>query len=304
MKILVAVDGSAFALAAVDFITSRRTLLGDEPDLELFNVQAPIPTRAARAVGRKALAAYYREEADKALHPARARLKRAGIFARSEYRVGHAAAEIAQRAENNETDLIVLGSHGHGALAGLVLGSVTNSVLARSKRPVLAVRGGSAGSAGRGLDDSLRVGIAVDGSKYSRIAMRYVLRHRTLFGAAPTFFLLNVVPDFSMAAMPDLAGVPIPAFTPEQVEALQARAFESVLAPMRKLLAVAKVRADEVRLAGNAGVEIAAAAKKRRLDLLVLGSHGRGAFRRAVLGSVATRVAAHSDVPLLLIRDA
>jgi len=304
MKILVAIDGSAFSLAAVDFIASRRTLLDAEPDLELFNVQAPIPARAARAVGKKALAAYYRDEADKALHPAQARLKRAGIFAHSEYRVGQAAAEIAQRAEDDQADLIVMGSHGHGVLAGLVLGSVINSVLARSKRPVLAVRAGSAGNAARALDDSLRVGIAVDGSKYSRIAMRYVLRQRALFGAAPNFFLLNVVPDFSLAAMPDLAGVPIPAFTPEQVTALQGRAFESVMAPMRKLLAVAKVRAEEVRLVGNAGAEIAAVAKKRKLDLIVLGSHGRGAFRRAVLGSVATRVAAHSEVPLLLIRDA
>src|ERR1700740_3579372 len=39
MKILVAIDGSAFSLAAVDFIMSRRTLLGAAPDLELFNVQ-------------------------------------------------------------------------------------------------------------------------------------------------------------------------------------------------------------------------------------------------------------------------
>ncbi len=290
MKILVAIDGSAFSLAAVDFIASRRTLLGAAPDLELFNVQAPIPAHAARAVGKKALAAYFRDEADQALHPARARLKRAGIFARSEYRVGQAAEEIAQRAEDEA-----------GAVAGLVLGSVTNSVLARSKRPVLAVR---AGNAARTPDDSLRVGVAVDGSKYSRIAVRYVLRHRALFGAVPNFFLLNVVPDFSLAAMPDLAGVSIPAFTPEQVEALQARAFDSVMAPMRKLLAVAKVRAEEVRLVGNPGDKIAAAGKKRKLDLLVLGSHGRGAFRRAVMGSVATRVAAHSEMPLLLIPDA
>ena len=109
--------------------------------------------------------------------------------------------------------------------------------------------------------------------------------------------------DFSLAAMPDLAGMPIPAFTADQVEALQASAFEGVVAPLRRLLAVAEARAEEVRLVGNPGVEIAAAGKKRKLYLIVLGSHGRGAFRRAVLGSVATRVAAHSEVPLLLIRD-
>jgi nucleotide-binding universal stress UspA family protein len=35
-----------------------------------------------------------------------------------------------------------------------------------------------------------------------------------------------------------------------------------------------------------------------------MGSHGYGAFKAAVLGSTATRVAAHCETPLLLIRDA
>ena len=37
-------------------------------------------------------------------------------------------------------DLIVMGSHGHGAIANLVLGSVANKVVALSKVPVLLVR--------------------------------------------------------------------------------------------------------------------------------------------------------------------
>jgi len=40
------------------------------------------------------------------------------------------------------------------------------------------------------------------------------------------------------------------------------------------------------------------------LDVLVLGSHGRGQFKAAVLGSVATRVAARCTTPLVLIRAA
>jgi nucleotide-binding universal stress UspA family protein len=37
-------------------------------------------------------------------------------------------------------DLLVMGSHGHGALATLVMGSVTTQVLANSRVPVLIVR--------------------------------------------------------------------------------------------------------------------------------------------------------------------
>jgi nucleotide-binding universal stress UspA family protein len=47
---------------------------------------------------------------------------------------------IAQTARDEGADLIVVGSHGHGALRKLVLGSVTTRVLAEATVPVLVVR--------------------------------------------------------------------------------------------------------------------------------------------------------------------
>jgi nucleotide-binding universal stress UspA family protein len=55
-------------------------------------------------------------------------------------RVGSIADGIAEYAEAGRFHLIVMGSHGHGELAGLVLGSVTTRVLARCKVPMLIVR--------------------------------------------------------------------------------------------------------------------------------------------------------------------
>ena len=52
MKILVPVDGSKNSLNAVQFIGSRKTLLGSEPKIELLNVQLPLPARACRLVGK------------------------------------------------------------------------------------------------------------------------------------------------------------------------------------------------------------------------------------------------------------
>lgn len=51
-----------------------------------------------------------------------------------------AAHGIAQTARDEGADLIVVGSHGHGALRKLVLGSVTTKVLAEATMPVLVVR--------------------------------------------------------------------------------------------------------------------------------------------------------------------
>ena len=51
-----------------------------------------------------------------------------------------AAHGIAQTARDMGADLIVIGSHGHGALRKIVLGSVTTRVLAEAPMPVLVVR--------------------------------------------------------------------------------------------------------------------------------------------------------------------
>ena len=51
-----------------------------------------------------------------------------------------AGTAIAKLAESGKFDLVVLGSHGHGALGNLVMGSVATQVLANCKVPALLVR--------------------------------------------------------------------------------------------------------------------------------------------------------------------
>jgi nucleotide-binding universal stress UspA family protein len=299
MRILIPVDGSKYSRAAVDFVASRSTLVGANPEIEVLNVQLAIPVAAVRRAGRAAVSAYYDVESEKVLKAARARLDKAGLKSTVRMVVGHPATEIATAAAKSRADMIVMGSHGHSALKGLLFGSVTNAVLAQTTVPTLILRAREKPPA-----DSMQVGLAVDGSKYGRAAARFVLKHRKLFGAKPAFTLIHVANDFAGALMPDMAGIALPAYTAEDIKAMQKRAFEAAVAPVRKLFEKARVSATEVCLAGNPGDELAAFARKRKLDLLVTGSHGYGAFKAAVLGSVATRVAATSDVPLLLVRSA
>jgi nucleotide-binding universal stress UspA family protein len=299
MKILIPVDGSRYSRAAVDFVASRSTLVGSDPEVEVLNVQMAIPRRATRVVGGDIVTSYYADEAEKALKPARTRLQKAGMSPQIRFAVGNPAAEISKAAADDKIDLLVMGSHGHSALRGLLLGSVTNAVLAQTRAPVLILRHRDATPL-----DNLKVGIAVDGSKYGREAVKYVLRHRTLFGEHPQFTLLHVVADFAGALMPDMAGIALPAYSEDDIRSMQKKAFETAVAPVRRLFEKAGVKPAEVCLAGNPGDELSAYARKKKLDVLVMGSHGYGAFKTAVMGSVATRVAHVSEVPLLLIRRA
>jgi len=306
MRILIPVDGSKPATAAVHFVAARAHLMDIDSTIELLNVQARIPARAARIVGRALCDTYYTEEANKVLIPATRTLKKAGFNVAPHYAVGSAIDIIAQTLtqtvkgarQRAPIDLLIMGTHGHGAWMGLLMGSVSMGVLARTQTPVLLVRGPTAKK-----HPAMRVGIAVDGSAYGLAAARYVISHRTLLGEAATIQVIHVVPDFLGAAMPDMAGLALPAYTPDEIKTMQDNAFENALKPVRALFKKAAVPIEEVRLTASAGHAISAYARKKKLDLLVMGSHGHGALNQALLGSVATRVAARCDTPLLLIRS-
>ena len=297
MRILVAVDDSNFSRRAVEFLATRSALVRADPEVVVLNVRLPVFGEPARGADNDAMSAYHNADAEKALKPARIRLEEAGFTVSDRFVVGQPAEQISLVASKTKADLIVIGSHGHSALRGLLFGSVTNAVMARTTTPMLIVSAKQAPPA-----DSLNVGIAVDGSKYGRAAVKYVLRHGELFGEKPKLSVLHVVQDFFNASMPDLAGFALPAFSAEEARELQDKQFEAAVAPVRKLMKKARVPVAEVRLHGNAGDELCSYSKKKKLDLLVMGSHGHGAFKAAILGSVTTRVAAACGVALLLVR--
>jgi nucleotide-binding universal stress UspA family protein len=61
-------------------------------------------------------------------------------------------------------------------------------------------------------------------------------------------------------------------------------------------------RVEPVCVQGNAWSAIVDAARERRADLIVMGTHGRTGLRHALLGSVAERVLRHAHCPVLVVR--
>jgi len=64
------------------------------------------------------------------------------------------------------------------------------------------------------------------------------------------------------------------------------------------------LRAETALLAGNPFLEIIRYAKAHNVDLIVMGTHGRGPIAHMLLGSVAEKVVRKSPCPVLTVREA
>jgi len=139
MKILLAVDGSEHSRRAVDFVANAGWLQAGS-ELLVFTAVAPLPRRVEKMADPELVQRNYLTEAEEILSPVRKRLATIGMPVRCDWAVGPPAEAIVETAEKAQPYLIVMGSHGLGALSNLVMGSVATRVLASCTVPVLLVR--------------------------------------------------------------------------------------------------------------------------------------------------------------------
>jgi nucleotide-binding universal stress UspA family protein len=140
MKILLAADGSDYTKKALGFLVNHEELLGPDGELAVLNVQPPVPPRVSTMVGSGVVHDYHKDEAGKVLGPINTFLDRHPLRYRSWWVVGQAGDEIVRAAVAEKAQLIVMGTHGHGALARALMGSVAQRVLVDSEVPVLLVK--------------------------------------------------------------------------------------------------------------------------------------------------------------------
>ncbi|MBT9502170.1 MAG: universal stress protein [Burkholderiaceae bacterium] len=140
MKILVAVDGSSFTKRMLAYLTAHDEWLGGTHAYTILHVVPAIPPRAAAAVDKQTLKAYYDDESEKVLKPIRSFFTKQDIKADYIGKVGHAADLIAATADKGKFDMLMMGSHGHSTLGNLVMGSVATKVMAHCGVPVLTIR--------------------------------------------------------------------------------------------------------------------------------------------------------------------
>jgi len=137
--VLVAVDGSPYSdratQHALDLVGS-----GAVTELHLLNVQPSLGGAVSSFVAREQIESYHREEGEKALASAVAIAAKAGVPAKTHIGVGRQGEIVADYAKKLGAGLVVIGTRGHTGLAGVLLGSVAQDVIAHSHVPVTLVK--------------------------------------------------------------------------------------------------------------------------------------------------------------------
>jgi nucleotide-binding universal stress UspA family protein len=158
MNILLAADGSPFTQIAARHLINHLGWFAKPPEVHVVHVQPSIPyARAESVAGKGAVHDYQREESEAALALAESELDKAGIAYHSAWRVGEVAAELAAYVKENAIDLVVMGSHGKGALANLAMGSVVTKCIATLEVPVMIVRHAPAAKAAANANGAAKV---------------------------------------------------------------------------------------------------------------------------------------------------
>jgi nucleotide-binding universal stress UspA family protein len=188
----------------------------------------------------------------------------------ADIRFGEASVALAAVAEAERAELLVVGSHGHGRIGRLVLGSVSLRLAVEGPCPTVIVP-----EAAAAIGDA-PILCAVDDSAASAAA---VATAAALAGRLGAHLLL------AHAAPGD-------GHTDDGQELLDRLAAEHGLG----------TSAERIVVGGDAATAIVEAATARRAGMLVVGSRGRGALASAALGSVSSAVAPRAPCPVAIVR--
>jgi len=142
----------------------------------------------------------------------------------------------------------------------------------------------------------MKILLAVDGSKNSLDAVQWLIDHVDWYRERPQVELVTV-----HLPVPKLPGMGA-AVGKAQLEKYYQEEGEAQLAAAKRKLDAAKVPYQARVLVGPVAETIVKHANEQRCDLIYVGTRGRTALEKALLGSTAAKVLHISDIPVLLVK--
>jgi len=142
----------------------------------------------------------------------------------------------------------------------------------------------------------MKVLLSIDGSKYSAKAVDYLIKHQNLFDVKNSeLIVMHVQPD---VIPPDvtqyISRKDITAWYKDQSK----QATKAALAKLDK----AGMKYKLIEKIGHVSDSLLAKAQKSKVDMIVMGSHGRSSLMSLIMGSVTSQVLSQAKQPVLIIK--
>lgn len=286
-EILVGVDGSPASAVALEWALGE-AVRREWPLRVLCSYSLPSFTAASLDGGYAALDdTTIRESAKAALDVAVGQASGRGVDVTSTLGTGDAAGALI--AESATAGLTVVGTRGGGGFTDRLLGTVSTALPAHSRSPVVIVPG-------RGATPSAylpirKIVVGVDGSPSARVALQHALYEAALWDAE-----LTVV-----AGVPMAQGTGMLPWLPAAVD--RAQVLADVKAGLDVMVGDAAREAGvtpKVHALDGSGAALLTEFSTA-VDLVVVGSRGRGGFAGMLLGSTSQSVIHHAACPVLVV---
>ena len=308
MRILVAYDGSEFAVAALDDL--KRAGLDDAAEVLVMSVADVFVPNSINDGRDNGFPTYVPQPVKRAHEKAQHELEQAEVLAgRASERIKalfphwrvsyHVEADspawaLIRKSDEWKPDLIVMGARGHSVFGGrLILGSISQRVLYEAHCSVRIARGPL-----RNTDRPIRFLIGVDNSSDSKAAVEAVCNRN--LPAGTEVGLLGVV-DTVMAVTPN----PSEPSVVKWIEVGDKNNWDQVrevFEPSAQRLRSAGLRAEVLIRRGNPTDQILEEADTWGADCIFVGAKGIRGIDRLLLGSVSSAVSARAHCSVEVVR--
>ena len=294
-KILVPLDGSEYGERALPW---AKAIAGDSAELILLEV-VPAANEVRDFRGRvvstvEQIAAGFNELAAEQLNDVRSRWFPDRENIALVIAEGDPTEQILWAAGQHNADLIVMSSHGRGAIGRFASGSVADRVVRHAPLPVMVI-----GPEGAGEDEiaTTRILAPVDGSPLSLSALP-VAAGLALATGTPVHAVNVITPalDEYPAAMSGLSAMP--GYSEDITEAQGSESREMIANVTQQLQALGAEATGEV-LIGSVSRTLSALLQPG--DVMVIASHGRKGLPRWVLGSTAMKLIQNAAAPIVVV---
>jgi nucleotide-binding universal stress UspA family protein len=275
-KILVAFDGSKTSKHAL-----RQALKFDpyeQKETIVLTVNPPY-VGDLELIGVSNIQDVLRGQREKILSEAGEIAKEEGVSIKTRLEEGEFFKKIIDIAEEEKSDLIVIGRRGITRLERALMGSVTAKVIGHSQRNVLVVPRDS-------IIKWENIVVTTDGSKYSEAAAKEAVALTKFWGEK---CVLHAIAVTRKSATEDRIQISNNALREIQLNAKKEN-----------------IKVDTLLVKGKPHESIHETiieyAKEKNADIIVMGSRGRTGIQRLLIGSVTERVIGHTTCPVMVVK--